>query len=119
MRRPDTMRRTVVSEWGRLGEWLSATSDGECCVASKSRPCPPKVLATGLWAVVAVAVREATDPGCEWLHVDFEDHIQRFYLTSCGIQSTKAGLLRLQDETPARRWTPGERDVAPRPERPF
>jgi hypothetical protein len=53
--------------------------------------------------MVAVAVREATDAGCEWLHVDFEDHLPRFYLASCGLLPTRAGWLRLRGETPARR----------------
>jgi GNAT superfamily N-acetyltransferase len=53
--------------------------------------------------LVALAVREATDAGCEWLHVDFEDDLQRFYLTACGFQPTKAGLLRIRSDTSTRR----------------
>jgi GNAT superfamily N-acetyltransferase len=48
--------------------------------------------------LVAVAVREAKAAGCEWLHVDFEDDLRRFYLDSCGFRSTMAGLLRLNNE---------------------
>jgi ribosomal protein S18 acetylase RimI-like enzyme len=48
--------------------------------------------------LVAVAAREAKAAGCEWLHVDFEDHLRRFYFGSCGFRPTNAGLLRLNGE---------------------
>jgi GNAT superfamily N-acetyltransferase len=44
-------------------------------------------------------VRHAADgaraAGCEWLHVDFEDHLRGFYFDACGFTPTNAGLLRL------------------------
>jgi GNAT superfamily N-acetyltransferase len=46
-------------------------------------------------ALVASAVDEARTAGCEWLHVDFEDHLRSFYLEACGFQPTNAGLIRL------------------------
>ena len=51
-------------------------------------------IGTGL---VAMAAREAKAAGCEWLHVDFEDRLRRFYFGSCGFTPTNAGLLRLRD----------------------
>jgi GNAT superfamily N-acetyltransferase len=45
--------------------------------------------------LVAVAVREARAAGCEWLHVDFEEHLRGFYLESCGFRPTAAGLIAL------------------------
>ena len=33
--------------------------------------------------------------GCEYLHVDFEDHLAAFYYGACGFQPTSAGLLEL------------------------
>lgn len=33
--------------------------------------------------------------GCEWLHVDFEPHLRRFY-EDCGFRPTDAGLQRLR-----------------------
>lgn len=45
--------------------------------------------------LVAVAVREARAAGCEWLHVDFEDHLRDFYFGACGFQPTNAGLIAL------------------------
>jgi GNAT superfamily N-acetyltransferase len=45
--------------------------------------------------LVAVAVREARSAGCEWLHVDFEDHLRAFYVDTCGFVPTNAGLIAL------------------------
>jgi hypothetical protein len=33
--------------------------------------------------------------GCEWLHVDFEDHLCPFHFGSCGFRPTNAGLIAL------------------------
>jgi GNAT superfamily N-acetyltransferase len=33
--------------------------------------------------------------GCRWLQVDFEDHLQGFYLGACGFRSTPAGVMDL------------------------
>jgi GNAT superfamily N-acetyltransferase len=45
--------------------------------------------------LVAVAVTEARKAGCEWLHVDFEDHLRAFYFDACGFEQTNAGLIEL------------------------
>jgi GNAT superfamily N-acetyltransferase len=45
--------------------------------------------------LVAVAVNEARKAGCEWLHVDFEEHLRAFYLDGCGFARTNAGLIAL------------------------
>jgi GNAT superfamily N-acetyltransferase len=45
--------------------------------------------------LVVVAVREARVAGCEWLHVDFEDHLRPFYFDACGFVPTNAGLIAL------------------------
>jgi GNAT superfamily N-acetyltransferase len=45
--------------------------------------------------LVAVAVTEARAAGCEWLHVDFEDHLRAFYFDACGFVPTNAGLISL------------------------
>ncbi len=45
--------------------------------------------------LVAAAVAGARDAGCEWLHVDFEDHLRRFYFEACGFRPTSAGLIAL------------------------
>jgi GNAT superfamily N-acetyltransferase len=46
--------------------------------------------------MVEVAVHHARAAGCEWLHVDFEEHLRSFYLDACGFAPTPAGLIRLR-----------------------
>jgi ribosomal protein S18 acetylase RimI-like enzyme len=45
--------------------------------------------------LVEVAVAEARASACEWLHVDFDEHLRPFYFESCGFTSTNAGLIKL------------------------
>ena len=45
--------------------------------------------------LVAIAVTEARAAGCEWLHVDFDDHRRAFYFDPCGFTPTNAGLIAL------------------------
>ena len=45
--------------------------------------------------LVAVAEREVRAAGCQWLHVDFEDHLRPFYFDACGFTPTNAGLIEL------------------------
>jgi GNAT superfamily N-acetyltransferase len=46
--------------------------------------------------VVALAVSHARDAGCEWLHVDWDEDLRRFYLEACGFVPTEAGLIGLR-----------------------
>ncbi len=56
----------------------------------------PRVRRQGIGTeLVAVAARESAKAGCEWLHVDFDDHLARFYFESCGFRPTRAGLISL------------------------
>jgi ribosomal protein S18 acetylase RimI-like enzyme len=45
--------------------------------------------------LMVLAVEQARLAGCEWLHVDFDDHLGAFYFDSCGFRGTSAGLIRL------------------------
>jgi GNAT superfamily N-acetyltransferase len=45
-------------------------------------------------SLVMRVASEARDRGVEWLHVDFEPHLRRFY-DLCGFGPTEAGLLHL------------------------
>ena len=45
--------------------------------------------------LVACARDGAKAAGCEYLHVDFEDHLRPFYFGACGFAPTNAGLLSL------------------------
>jgi GNAT superfamily N-acetyltransferase len=55
--------------------------------------------------LVAVARDGAGEAGCEWLHVDFDDHLTGFYFGSCGFTSTNAGLLALSSRQSTRPTT--------------
>ncbi len=46
-------------------------------------------------ALIAAAVDGARRAECEWLHVDFEDHLRPFYYDACGFRRTAAGLISL------------------------
>lgn len=41
------------------------------------------------------AVAQSRAAGCEWLHVDFEDHLRPLYFDACGFTATNAGLIAL------------------------
>ncbi|HBW21646.1 MAG TPA: GNAT family N-acetyltransferase [Actinobacteria bacterium] len=45
--------------------------------------------------LVLLAAQRARAAGCEWLHVDFEDHLRPFYFESCGFTPANAGLIAL------------------------
>jgi GNAT superfamily N-acetyltransferase len=47
-------------------------------------------------AMVELATEEARAAGCEWLHVDFEEHLRGFYLGACGFEPVPAGVIRLR-----------------------
>ncbi|MFE4450651.1 GNAT family N-acetyltransferase [Streptomyces sp. NPDC056796] len=46
-------------------------------------------------ALVEAAAEGARAAGCEWLHVDFEEHLRPFYFETCGFRETGAGLIAL------------------------
>lgn len=46
--------------------------------------------------LIARAAAGARTGGCEWLHVDFDDHLRAFYFEACGFVPTTAGLIRLR-----------------------
>ena len=46
--------------------------------------------------LLAVATEQARESGCEWIHVDFDDHLKSFYFDACGFRPTNAGLIQLR-----------------------
>jgi ribosomal protein S18 acetylase RimI-like enzyme len=52
-------------------------------------------IGTQLVKQAAIAAKER---GVEWLHVDFEPHLQEFY-DKCGFRDTRAGLMNLKDKS--------------------
>lgn len=47
-------------------------------------------------SLLAVATENSKGAGCEWLHVDFDDHLKSFYFDACGFRPTNAGLIQLR-----------------------
>ncbi|HEY3831828.1 MAG TPA: GNAT family N-acetyltransferase [Acidimicrobiia bacterium] len=47
-------------------------------------------------ALVQHARDGAATAGCEFLHVDFDDHLIPFYFDACGFTPTRAGLMHLR-----------------------
>jgi GNAT superfamily N-acetyltransferase len=45
--------------------------------------------------MLAICVRGAREARCEWLHVDFEDHLRGLYWHRCAFVKTNAGLIKL------------------------
>ena len=51
-------------------------------------------IGVGLIGVVRDAAKVA---GCEWLHVDFDDHLRPFYFDAVGFTPTNGGLMDLTE----------------------
>lgn len=45
--------------------------------------------------LIEMASEESRAAGCEWLHVDFDEHLRGFYFDACGFTPTDAGLIEL------------------------
>ncbi|MFF4483532.1 GNAT family N-acetyltransferase [Streptomyces melanosporofaciens] len=46
--------------------------------------------------LVTTTAQGARAADCEWLHVDFEEHLRPFYFDACGFRPTDAGLIPLR-----------------------
>jgi len=74
----------VVAEDAAAGGQVSSSSCTWALLSSRAIP------ALSPWRRV-----RAKAAGCEYLHVDFEDHLRPFYFGACGFAPTNAGLLSL------------------------
>jgi ribosomal protein S18 acetylase RimI-like enzyme len=45
--------------------------------------------------MLTICTTEARNARCEWLHVDFEEHLRPLYFSSAGFTPTHAGLIKL------------------------
>ncbi len=83
-------------EGGSLVGFVNVAWDGLVHAFILDTMVAPRVRRRGVGKqLVAVAVAEARAAGCEWLHVDFEDHLRPFYFDGCGFEPTNAGLIAL------------------------
>ena len=47
--------------------------------------------------LVRIATEHAKEAGCEWLHVDYQDHLESFYVDACRFRPTRAAVVHLPD----------------------
>ena len=83
-------------EDGRLAGFVNVAWDGGVHAFLLDTLVTARVRRRGVGTkLVAAASDGARAAGCEWLHVDFEDHLRSFYFDSCGFSPTNAGLIAL------------------------
>jgi ribosomal protein S18 acetylase RimI-like enzyme len=82
---------------GSLAGFVNVAWDGSCHAFILDTIVAPADQRRGVGtALVALAAQQAGTAGCEWLHVDFEDHLQPFYFGGCGFRPTHGGLIALR-----------------------
>jgi GNAT superfamily N-acetyltransferase len=82
---------------GRLVGFVNVAWDGGVHAILLDTIVSPDLRRTGIGrGLVAAAVAQAGRSGCEWLHVDFDEHLRGFYFDACGFEPTDAGLIRLR-----------------------
>ncbi len=87
---------------GELVGWVNVAWDGDTHAFVLDPLVATRVARRGIGTqLIAAVVEGAREAGCEWLHVDFDDHLRSFYFDACGFSPTGAGLLRLSGDEPA------------------
>ena len=88
---------TARDEGARLIGFVNVNWDGGAHAWIQDVMVSPSSRNSGLGTRLITAAREAaTQAGCQWLHVDFEESLRPFYLDACGFAPTTAGLIRLE-----------------------
>ena len=89
-----------VCAWGKDGElvgFVNVPWDGACHAFIVDTIVSARAARQGIGtAMVRLATEQARAAGCEWLHVDFEEHLRSFYFDACGFESTPAGVINLK-----------------------
>ena len=95
--RPHSLGWVTARSDGKLVGFVNVVSDGgdhAFLLDTKTRGAfQRRGVAT---RVVDLATEHARAAGCEWLHVDFDDHLRGFYFDACGFVPTNAGLTGLR-----------------------
>ena len=82
---------------GELVGFVNVAWDGGVHAFLLDTAVAQRVARSGLGTeLVRVAVEHSRTTGCEWLHVDFDDHLRDFYFGACGFAPTNAGLIALK-----------------------
>ncbi|MFE0458414.1 GNAT family N-acetyltransferase [Kitasatospora sp. NPDC058965] len=80
---------------GRLVGYVNVVGDGSVHAFVLDTTVHPAERRRGLGVrLVRAAAEQARARGADWLHVDYEPHLESFY-ARCGFRPTAAGLLRL------------------------
>jgi len=94
--RPLSLGWMTASKEGRLVGFANVAWDGNSHAFLLDVAVAPDLQRSGIGSnVVARALEEAHKEGCEWIHVDYENHLSVFY-ARCGFTPTAAGLRRLR-----------------------
>lgn len=79
----------------RLVGYVNVATDGSGHAFLLDPTVHPELRRRGLGTLLVRRAAEiARERGGQWLHVDYEDHLEAFY-ARCGFRPTKAGLIRL------------------------
>ena len=83
-------------ESGELLGWVNVAWDGATHAIILDTMVAARARRRGIGAgMVASAAEHAREAGCEWLHVDFDEELEPFYIDACGFKPTPAGLIAL------------------------
>jgi GNAT superfamily N-acetyltransferase len=86
----------VARDSGRLVGFVNVAWDGSTHAWIQDAMVTKKDRNRGIGTKMIEVVRsECRRSGCEWLHVDFDEDLEKFYVQSCGFTPTSAGLIRL------------------------
>lgn len=81
---------------GRLVGFVNVISDGLVHAWLQDQMVDPEARRRGIGkALIRTAQDAAKKAGCEWLHVDFDDHLRPFYYGALGFRPTNGGLIDL------------------------
>ena len=84
---------------GRLVGFLNVVWDGAVHAWLQDEMVAIDARRLGIGAALVLHARSgAAAAGCEWLHVDFDDHLRPFYFDALGFVPTNAGLMDLAQE---------------------
>lgn len=96
--RPHSLGWVVAREGDRLMGFVNVAWDGAHHAFLLDPVVVPEYRRRGIATrLVELAVVQARQAGCEWMHVDFEEQLQNFYLGACGFRPSSGGLIDLRD----------------------
>lgn len=93
---PRSLVHLAAFDGGRLAGFVNVAWDGGSHAFLLDTSVHPDFQRQGIATrLVKQAAEMARERGAEWLHVDFEPHLESFY-RGCGFRPTGAGLIQLK-----------------------